>query len=52
MDSKKWTLIKVLILLGYFVNGEPHGHGTFTWPNGDKFEGEFRKAHSNIRVKH
>ena len=33
--------------LGYFVNGEPQGNGTYTWPNGDKFEGEFRKPSAN-----
>ena len=29
---------------GKFAKGLPHGHGTYTWANGDYYEGEFVKG--------
>ena len=30
--------------VGEFKNGKEHGHGTYTMPNGYRFEGEFKKG--------
>ncbi len=32
----------VVKYLGEFNNGKAHDQGTYTWPNGQKFVGEFK----------
>ena len=29
------------IYRGHWFMGEPHGFGLFTWPNGQRYEGEY-----------
>ena len=36
-DGRIWT--------GTWKNGEPHGHGTLVYPDGDKVEGSFDHGH-------
>ena len=30
------------VYVGEIVSGKPHGQGTYTWSNGDKYVGEYK----------